>query len=67
MKTRVCFLLIFLCVLLWVPSVLSKKYTDTKSNDTFSFDGSTTSTTYSTPGPSIGIPTAVPSVTPASS
>ena len=44
MKTPLSFLLIFLCVLLWMPPVLSKTYPDTKSNSTFSFDGSTTST-----------------------
>ena len=44
MKTRISFLLFFWCVLLLVPPVLSKKYSDTKSNDTFSFDGTTTST-----------------------
>ncbi|MYB92837.1 hypothetical protein F4054_19875 [Candidatus Poribacteria bacterium] len=44
MKTRLSFLLIFLCVLLWVPPVFSKTYPDTRSNSTFSFDGLTIST-----------------------
>ncbi len=50
MKTRLSFLLIFLCVLLWVPPVLSKTYPDTKSTGTFSFDGSTTSTSQKLAG-----------------
>ncbi|MDE0465967.1 MAG: hypothetical protein OYL97_02830 [Candidatus Poribacteria bacterium] len=50
MKTRVSFVLVFLCVLLWVPPVLSKKHVGQKSNGTFSFDGSTTSTSSHLPG-----------------
>ena len=53
MKTRISFLLTFLLIFLcaaWVPPVLSKNYSDTKSNDTFSFDGSTTSTSQKLAG-----------------
>ena len=44
MKTRVSFLLIFLSLFLLTPLAISGKFADQKSNGTFSFDGSTTST-----------------------
>lgn len=44
MKTSVSFLLIFLSLFLLTPLAISGKFADQKSNGTFSFDGSTTST-----------------------
>ena len=50
MKTRVSFLLIFLCLFLLTPPAISGRFADQKSNGTFSFDGSTTSTSQKLAG-----------------
>ena len=51
MKTRVFFLLVFLCLFLLPHPVISKKFVDqSPDHDTFSFDGSTTSTSSHLPG-----------------
>ena len=44
MKTRFSFLLIFLCLFLLTSTAFSATWTRTKSNDTFFFSGTTTST-----------------------